>query len=182
MTDALVLIDVQQGFDDPVWGDRNNPGAESTIERLLEVFRSAGEPVFHVQHAAEERHSPLRPDRPGFAFKPCAEPVGDEPVFEKSTNGAFAGSELAAALHDRGVERPVFVGFTAEHCVSTTVREAENFGFDPVVVADATVSFDREGHDGRHYPADRNNRLALAHLQGEFAEVLEADDVIATLD
>lgn len=43
---ALIIIDVQKGFDDPSWGRRNNPQAESNIARLLDAWRKTGRPLF----------------------------------------------------------------------------------------------------------------------------------------
>ncbi|CAN5708948.1 hypothetical protein BH24GEM1_BH24GEM1_15360 [soil metagenome] len=47
---ALLLIDVQQGLDEPRYGARNNPGAERRIAELLAAWRTAGRPVIHFQN------------------------------------------------------------------------------------------------------------------------------------
>ncbi len=62
---ALLLIDVQQGLDDPRWGERNNPDAERNIAALLTAWRRTRRPVIHVQHMSQEPDSPLRPDTAG---------------------------------------------------------------------------------------------------------------------
>ena len=89
---ALLLVDVQQGLDDPRWGARNNPNAERRIADLLAAWRAAGRPVIHIQHLSLELHSPLREDRPGHAFKTEARPLEDEPVFQKTVNNPFIGT------------------------------------------------------------------------------------------
>jgi nicotinamidase-related amidase len=58
---------------------------------------------------------------------------------------------------------------------------AGNLGFDTYLVADATATFDRTGHDGHYYPAEQVHDLALASLHGEFATVVEIDDLLTQL-
>jgi nicotinamidase-related amidase len=59
---ALVVIDVQQGFNDARWAARNNPEAESRVAALLGAWRAAGQPLFHVRHASTSPNGSFRPD------------------------------------------------------------------------------------------------------------------------
>jgi nicotinamidase-related amidase len=178
---ALLLIDVQQGLDDPRWGARNNPHAEQQIGALLAAWRQAKWPVIHVQHMSQEPGSPLRPHAPGNAFKPEAMPHDGELVFQKTVNSAFIGTTLEAHLRREGIHALVIVGLITDHCVSTTARMAGNLGFEVVVVEDATATFERTGPDGVRYSAEQMHRLALASLHGEFAQVQSAADILARL-
>jgi nicotinamidase-related amidase len=123
---ALLVIDVQKGFDSPGWGPRNNPGAEAAVARLLEAWRSAGWPVIHAQHVSVEPGSALGPGQPGVEIKPEAEPREGERLFQKSVNSAFIGTGLEEHLRSEGIESLVLVGLTTSHCVSTTARMAGN--------------------------------------------------------
>lgn len=53
-TAALIIIDVQKGFDEPSLGRRNNPESEDNISDLLSYWRRSGLPIFHVRHLSVE--------------------------------------------------------------------------------------------------------------------------------
>ena len=171
---ALVIIDMQQGFDDPSWGVRNNPAAESRVASLLQHWRECSAPVLHVHHCSSSPRGCFRTGTAGIEPKPEAMPRHGEAVYRKSVNSAFIGTSLEADLRRRGIANLVVVGLTTNHCVSTTVRMAGNLGFNTCVVADATATFDRKGADGRMRMAAEVHNAALGDLQGEFAEVVDA--------
>ncbi|MDQ6827918.1 MAG: cysteine hydrolase, partial [Gemmatimonadota bacterium] len=58
---------------------------------------------------------------------------------------------------------------------------AGNLDFTAIIVSDATATFERDGHDGRHYSAEVMHDTALASLNGEFAAVATTSEVIAAL-
>ena len=64
---ALLLIDIQQGLDNPKYGERNIPDAERRIAALLTAWRRDKRPVIHVQHMSQEPDSPLRVRRSGLS-------------------------------------------------------------------------------------------------------------------
>jgi nicotinamidase-related amidase len=177
---TLLLIDVQQGFDDPFWGHRNNPKAEQHMARLLHAWRETGRPVIHVRHISRGQN-PLQAGQSATEFKEAVRPFGDEPVISKDVNSAFIGTDLEAQLRGNDRDTLVIVGLTTDHCVSTTARMAGNLGFTTYVVADATATHDRTGHDGAIYPAQTIHDTTLASLHAEFATVLNTDELLANL-
>src|SRR4051812_47600008 len=182
-TATLILIDVQDGFDAPSWGERNNPGAEHNIERLLARWRDSRRPVIHVRHDSIEPSSTLRPDAPGNAIKAEATPGAGEPIVGKHVNSAFIGTDLEARLKAHASDTVVLCGFTTNHCVSTTARMAGNLGFRTFVLSDSTVAFAMRspGPDGRLIPAAVMHEVGLAELNREFATILTTEELLALL-
>ncbi|HBH50019.1 MAG TPA: cysteine hydrolase [Bacteroidales bacterium] len=181
---ALLLIDIQEGFDDlNYWGgERNNPQAEENCKILLEAFRKHHLPVFHIQHSSRNPDSPLHICSKGFKIKNIVHPLVNEPVIEKEVNSAFIGTNLHGRLEKQGITKLVIVGLTTDHCVSTTTRMAGNFGFDTLVISDATATFNKIGIDGEKYDADLIHKKALASLRGAFAEVLRTREFLDGMD
>ena len=178
---ALVILDVQDGFDEPGLGNRNNPGAESNMFRLLETWRKSNRPVIYVQHNSVHPDSPLHPSHPGNAIKEMIKPSPGEPVYSKSVNSAFIGTNLEKELREKNIDTLVAVGFTTNYCVSTSVRMAGNLGFHTYVVSDATAAFDTVDHNGKVFAAEEIHSVSLANLHDEFATVLDTETVLDML-
>jgi nicotinamidase-related amidase len=179
---TLILIDVQQAFDDAErWGQRNNPDAETNIGRLLAAWRETGRPVIHIHHRNTLPGQQFSTDQPGFTVKPEAAPLSSEPVIYKTVNSAFIGTDLEARLRSDAVSDVVICGITTDHCVSTTTRMAGNLGFSVILVGDACATFDRVGPNGRHWTAQEMHDSALASLNDEFATVADTENVLGLL-
>lgn len=180
--DALIVVDVQQGFDDPAWGPRNNPDCESNIKRLLSTWRAAGMPVVLVRHDSTSPSSPLAAGQSGNDFKEGIDGPHDLLVV-KSVNSSFLGDpDLAAWLRGSGIDAVTICGITTNHCCETTARMAGNLGFRTRFVIDATHTFDRSSRLGDVVAADELSRVTAVNLDGEFAEVVTTREVLRRLN
>ena len=136
-----------------------------TVARLIEAFRSAGLPIIHTREchkpdlsdlpkAKHLRGKPsMRIGDPGpmgrilIAGEPGADIVPElaampgEIVLNKPGKGAFYGTPLGALLAERKITHLVFAGVTTEVCVQTTMREANDRGFECLLAEDATESY-----------------------------------------
>jgi nicotinamidase-related amidase len=180
-TAALIVIDVQQGFDDPVWGPRDNPGAEANIGRLVQAWADAARPIVLVRHDDSDfPGSPLAADSPGFALKPVVADAPHDLFVTKTVNSAFYGDpDLHAWLGERGIRQFVLCGIQTNMCVETTARMAGNLGYDVTVAIDATHTFDLEGPGGITLTAAELARTTAVNLQGGgFARVVSTDEVL----
>ncbi len=171
---ALILIDIQKGFDNiEYWGgQRNNPDAEENAAELLSIWRENNLPVFHIKHCSSNPASLLNETNAGNEFKDMVKPLANEPVIKKNVNSAFIGTDLKEQLDNNKITKLVIAGLTTDHCVSTTARMAGNFGFDSFLVSDATATFNKKGMNGQDYSAELIHETALASLHEEFATIV----------
>lgn len=176
---ALILIDIQKGFDDIAYwgGQRNNPEAEIRASELLQLWRKKGLPIYHIQHCSSIPTSLLHATHAGNEFKDLVLPIPGEPVVKKNVNSAFIGTDLKAQLDASKIKKLVVVGMTTDHCISTTTRMAGNLGYETYLVADATATFNKKGFDGKNYSAEVIHETALASLHSEFATVVTSESV-----
>ncbi len=175
---ALVVVDVQAGFDDPVWGPRNNPDFEANLAALIRTWRAAGRPIVYVRHDSVTPGSPLRPDQPGNAFQPMVDGSPDLLV-SKQVNSAFYGTpDLHGWLQEQGITGVAVTGIQTNFCCETTARMAGNLGYDTLFVLDATHTFDLPAHGGGRLTADELARVTATNLQDEFADVVMTADLL----
>lgn len=152
-----------------------------TVRALLQAWRRAGGWVVHTREghradlsdcppAKRQRGAPalrigdrgpmgriLVIGEPGHAIVPALAPLHGELVIDKPGKGAFHATELHARLQQRGIQRLVFAGVTTEVCVQTTMREANDRGYDGLLVEDATASY---------FPEFKAATLAMITAQG----------------
>ncbi len=175
---TLIVVDVQQAIDHPRFLPRNNLGAESAIAALIAVWREEALPIVHIRHDSIEADSPYAPGSPGHAFKPQAQPLGGEIVIGKRAHSAFVGTALEAALDRFGATTVVLCGVLTHNSLEATARHAGDLGYRTFVVADACWAVEvRIGH--RIFAADDVHALSLAHLEGEYAAVVNCVETVA---
>ncbi|BET67137.1 cysteine hydrolase [Opitutales bacterium ASA1] len=168
------------------------------IRTLLAAWRALAWPVLHTReghapdlsdlHASKRmRGSPSRGigdpgpmgrilvrGEPGHEIVPELVPVAGEPVVDKRGKGAFYATDLDVLLQARGIRQLVVVGVTTEVCVHTTVREANDRGYECLVPSDCTGSYFPEFHEAG---------LAMIKAQGGiFGWVTRSPELLAAIE
>lgn len=151
------------------------------VARLIEAFRDAGRPVIHTREChepglsdcppAKRRRGPmghrigdsgpmgriLVKGEPGVEIVDALRPAPGETVIDKPGKGAFYATDLGERLTRLRVAQLVFAGVTTEVCVQTTMREANDRGFDCLLAEDATESY---------FPEFKRATLEMIRAQG----------------
>jgi len=176
---ALIVVDVQQGFDKPgYWGDRNNPDCEQNVGRLIAAWREHGWPVVFVRHDSRSLESPLAAGSPGNAFKDV---ITGEPdlLVTKSVHSAFHGSpDLDVWLRENGIAGVAVCGIQTNMCCETTARVGSDLGYDLLFVLDATHTFDIVGPNHKVYRAREIARYTALTIDADFGKVVSTRDLL----
>lgn len=139
--------------------------AVEPIRRVLEAFRARGMMVIHTREGHRPDLTDLPPAKksrgrlktgigdlgpmgrvlirgePGHQIIPELAPAAGEFVVDKPGKGSFYATELESMLRARGIRSLIVTGVTTEVCVHTTVREANDRGFECVVLEDCVASY-----------------------------------------
>ena len=166
-------------------------------QRLLAAWRAAGLTVIHTRQG----HRPDLSDLPhakkirgggtttigdvgpmgrilvrgeeGHDIIPELYPLPSEPVIDKPGKGAFFATDLHAILQNRGIKKLIVTGVTTEVCVNTTVREANDRGYDCLVPEDCV---------GSYFPEFQEAGLKMIKAQGGiFGWVSDSSKILAVL-
>ncbi|MBV9491675.1 MAG: cysteine hydrolase [Verrucomicrobia bacterium] len=165
--------------------------------RLLEAWRAAGLTVIHTREGHRPDLSDLPPAKkvrgrakqsigdpgpmgrilirgePGHDIIPELYPRPHEPVIDKPGKGAFFATDLHSILQNRGIQNLVVTGVTTEVCVNTTIREANDRGYDCLVPTDCV---------GSYFPEFQEAGLKMIKAQGGiFGWVSDSSRVLAAL-
>jgi len=167
-------------------------------QKLLKAWRAAGLQVIHTRegHRPDLSDLPLTKKvrgrnktsigdvgpmgrilvrgEPGHDIIPELYPLSDEPIIDKPGKGAFYATDLHAILQNRNITKLIVTSVTTEVCVNTTVREANDRGYDCLVLSDCV---------GSYFPQFQVAALDMIKAQGGiFGWVSQSDKVLTVLE
>ena len=176
---ALVVVDVQKEYARPPLRIRYPSLSDclKQIERALDAAENAGLPVVCVQHAGPPGGAIFDPGGKGFGLCPCVERrrTPQWKCVVKHRGSIYAGTDLAAWLHEQGVDTVTLVGFMANNCILASAAWGETIGLTTEVLSDAVGAINLSNRAGK-VDARTVHSTLMALLYSNWAAVATTDD------
>jgi len=172
---ALLIVDMQRdfcaqgGFGEALGNDISPTKAIiPTVETILYAARAAGMFIVHTREGhrsdladcppAKKRRSPAIGEKGpmgrilirgeyGHDIVDELTPLEGEPIIDKPGKGSFYKTDLELILQNRDIESLIVCGVTTHVCVHTTIREANDRGYECLMIEDGTAAFDFSDHE-----------------------------------
>lgn len=181
MLPPLIILDVQDAINQPVWNGKNNPNYIDAIEILLSTWRARKADVIHVKHDEANPGSSYHTHGPWNGIQARVAPLADEPVIVKTQNSGFIGTDLHAVLQKLGAEQFVLTGVVIHNSMDATIRAGKALGYQILLPEDATTAVPVTDQKAKTWPAQDVFDLFLGVLGGEYAEITSVDAVLKSL-
>jgi nicotinamidase-related amidase len=179
---ALLVIDMMCGFTDPEYELGADLSDEiETIDELIGVARRSDVPVFHVYSSFSDEDldsdvlwlrkqggaDALREGSDAVAFDSRLSVEDGDHRLRKRYASAFFSTDLVSRLNALGCDSVVLTGCTTSGCVRATAVDAVQYGYVPIVPADAVGDRDEDAHE-----------QSLFDLDMKYADVVDSETVV----
>lgn len=172
---ALVIIDMQRdflypgGFGEKLGNDVSTTNVIiPTVQKMLEKAREKGMFVIHTREGHRPDLSDVPPSKQrrggnigeqgpmgrilvrgeyGHDIVDELQPIEGEVVLDKPGKGAFYQTDLDIILKNKNIETLLVAGVTTHVCVQTTIREANDRGYECLMLEDCCAAFDQKDHE-----------------------------------